>query len=177
MVLTVETPTPYSIIRSASRWPLIRITLCCTLLAYSTADLVEITRLDEDALVRMFADQSTHETLDLCPAYRGLPALRLHIDHIQPQPVLIDDVVNAFIPRYLRQQCRLSSGAVVTHGWEKIRNQIRCQAARNPATQIRQIESRLKGSISLGLIMECKIRKSSKFGVQIRREQIPLRNP
>jgi hypothetical protein len=56
---------------------------------------VEVAGGDEDALRRMLARQRAHETLDRLPPHRALPALRLHVDDIQPQAVLADDAVDA----------------------------------------------------------------------------------
>lgn len=57
----------------------------------------EIAGGDENSFMRLLASQGTDETLDLLTADGVLPTLGLHINHIQPQPVFVDQSVDAFV--------------------------------------------------------------------------------
>ena len=54
-------------------------------------------RGDEDPLVRTLALQCAGELLDFRTPDGPLPSLGLHVDHVETQPVLFDDSVDAAI--------------------------------------------------------------------------------
>lgn len=56
-----------------------------------TAASEQITRRDKDPVVGILAHQRPDKILNLRSAHRCLPALRLHIDDIQTQTVLINE--------------------------------------------------------------------------------------
>lgn len=57
---------------------------------------------DEHAFPKVFSVQGSHELLDLGTADRALPFLGLQVDHVQTQAILLDDAVDALVPRKTR---------------------------------------------------------------------------
>ena len=70
----------------------------------------EVTGGDEDAFIGLFSGEGPDEALDFFAANVGacLVALCLDVDDVEPKGVFVDDAVDAFVIRFLRDSRTVS---------------------------------------------------------------------
>src|SRR5262249_50925369 len=69
---------------------------------------------------RPLAMKSTHEFLYFRPPHSAVPALRLKVNHIQAEPVFIDDSINPLIPTAAERFSSITSGSPIAHVDEQL---------------------------------------------------------
>lgn len=86
--------------------------------------LHEIAGRDEDTFVGLLTSKRSDEALDLFSPDVALPAFGLHIDHIQPEAVLVDHAVDPFVVRLLGDLGGFFARAAVAHCEKKIDHEL-----------------------------------------------------
>src|SRR5438445_3827883 len=61
---------------------------------------LESTRCDENTFLRFLSCECTDKTLNFFSSNCVLPAFRLHVNHIQTKPILIDNSIDSLIARH-----------------------------------------------------------------------------
>src|SRR5947208_7224058 len=78
---------------------------------------------NKDALLGSEPLQGPGKLLNLRPADRLLPLLRLDVNRVQPKAVLLDDSINALVPTLADCLPRVLSGSAISHPDKQLHHQ------------------------------------------------------
>ena len=92
---------------------------------------------EEDPLARSLSLQSAGEPLNLGSTDRTLPTLRLNIDGLKAESILLDDSVDAPVPASAYGPAGIFVGSAVPHGQKEVDDELleKCRGHRGNATE------------------------------------------